>query len=371
MIPMLDLKPQYASLRAAMDDAILAVLRSGQYLDGPHVAAFEQSLAAYHDVAHAVAVASGSDALYLALRALDVGPGDEVITAPFADAAASQAIALTGARPVFADIDPVTYNLDPAEVERKLTPRTKALLPTHLFGQPADMSALSAIARDHGLALVEDATQAFGATLDGRKVGTFGQVAAFSFAPATPLGAYGDGGACITDDPELAARLAALRNHGAWTPAHQDVVGIRSRFDEIQAAALCVKLPHVDAWNACRRELARRYDDLLQDVRGVMTPEVLSGAVPVYSRYVIRLKDRDGLREGLSVRGVLAEVDFPVPQHLQRVHEGLDYRTGDFPIAERASRETLSLPIFPELALMQQQAVVEALRQAIDDGIPL
>ena len=370
MIPMLDLKPQYASLRAAMDDAILAVLRSGQYLDGPHVAAFEQSLAAYHDVAHAVAVASGSDALYLALRALDVGPGDEVITAPFADAAASQAIALTGARPVFADIDPVTYNLDPAEVERKLTSRTKALLPTHLFGQPADMSALSAIARDHGLALVEDATQAFGATLDGRKVGTFGQVAAFSFAPATPLGAYGDGGACITDDPELAARLAALSDHGAWTPAHQDVLGIRSRFDELQAAALCVKLPHVDDWNEARRELARRYDDLLKDVRGVMTPEVLSGAVPVYARYVIRLKDRDGIQEGLKVRGIESQVYCPLPLHLQKAYEALGHGSGAFPISERASREVLSLPLYSEFTLELQRQVVDALREAVEDGIP-
>lgn len=371
MIPMIDHLAQYAALQPAVDEAIQAVLRAGTYLDGPQGAAFERELAAYVGVGHAVGVASGADALYLALRAVGVTEGDEVLTVPFAGPAASQAIARTGARPVFVDIDPVTYNMDPSEVEGKLTARTRAILPTHLFGQPADMVPLAEIAHRHGLALVEDATQAFGAVLDGRKVGTFGQVAAFSFDPAAILGAYGDGGACVTDDPELAQRLVALRDHGAVGPAQYDALGIRSRLDELQAAVLRVKLPHVDSWITARRALARGYAACLQDVRGVMLPEVLSGAEPVYQRYTIRLKDRDGVREGLSVRGVASEVHVPVPQHLQQVHEGLGYRTGDFPIAERAARETLSLPIFPELGAERQQAVAEALRQAVDDGIPV
>lgn len=370
MIPILDLKPQYQSLQPQMDEAILAAVRSGQYINGPNVKAFEKELAEYLGVPHAVGLNSGTDALHLALRALDIGPGDEVITVPFTFVATTEAIGIVGATPVFVDIDPVTYNMDPVEIEAKITPRTKAIIPVHLYGQPADMEAIMAIAEKHQLHVIEDCAQAIGATLNGQKVGTFGTIGCFSFFPSKNLGAYGDGGAAVTRDPELAARLVALRGHGGRVKYHHEELGVNSRLDEIQAAVLRVKLPHLEAWNAARREVAKRYNELLKDIRGVVTPEELTGTVPVYHQYTIRVKDRDGIQEGMKARGVQTMVYYPVPLHLQKVHDHLGYQSGDFPISERAAREVLSLPIYPELTLEQQQQVADALRQAVEDGIP-
>ncbi len=371
MIPILDLKPQYASLQPQMDEAILAAVRGGQYINGPNVKAFEKELASALGSKHAIGLNSGTDALHLALRALDIGPGDEVITVPFTFVATTEAIGIVGATPVFVDIDPVTYNMDPQEVEAKITPRTKAILPVHLYGQPADMDALMAIAKRHGLPVVEDCAQAIGATIHGKRIGTIGAVGCFSFFPSKNLGAYGDGGACVTDDPELAARITALRGHGGRVKYYHEELGINSRLDEIQAAVLRVKLPHLDRWNEARREVAKRYNALLKDIPGVMTPEELSGTVPVYHQYTIRIKDRDGIHEGLKARGVQSMVYYPVPLHLQKVHDDLGHQSGDFPISERAAREVLSLPIFPELTMEQQREVAEALRQAVEDGIPV
>jgi len=371
MIPILDLKPQYASLQPQMDEAILAAVRSGQYINGPNVKAFEKELAAYVGAKHAIGLNSGTDALHLALRALDIGPGDEVITVPFTFVATTEAIGIVGATPVFVDIDPVTYNMDPMEVEAKITPRTKAILPVHLYGQPADMDTLMAIAAKHGLHVIEDCAQAIGATLNGKQVGTFGTVGCFSFFPSKNLGAYGDGGACVTDDPELAARITALRGHGGRVKYHHEELGVNSRLDEVQAAVLRVKLPHLDSWNEARREVARRYNELLKEIPGVVTPEELSGTVPVYHQYTIRLRDRDGVQESLKVQGVQSMVYYPVPLHLQKVHDKLGCQSGDFPISERAAREVLSLPIFPEITLEQQQSVADALRRAVEDGIPV
>ncbi|MNX33692.1 dTDP-3-amino-3,6-dideoxy-alpha-D-galactopyranose transaminase [compost metagenome] len=371
MIPILDLKPQYESLQAQMDEAILAAVRSGQYINGPNVKAFEKELADYLGSKHAIGLNSGTDALHLALRALDIGPGDEVITVPFTFVATTEAIGIVGAKPVFVDIDPVTYNMDPAEVEAKITPRTKAIMPVHLYGQPADMEALMAIAKKHNLYVIEDCAQAIGATINGKRVGTIGTIGCFSFFPSKNLGAYGDGGACTTDDPELAARITALRGHGGRVKYHHEELGVNSRLDEVQAAVLRVKLPHLDQWNAARREVAKRYNELLKDIPGVMLPEELSGTLPVYHQYTIRLKDRDGIQESLKNRGIQTMVYYPVPLHLQKVHDYLDCESGDFPISERAAREVLSLPIFPELTLEQQQEVAEALRRSVEDGIPV
>ncbi|MNS70021.1 dTDP-3-amino-3,6-dideoxy-alpha-D-galactopyranose transaminase [compost metagenome] len=369
MIPILDLKPQYDSLQAQMDEAILAAIRSGQYINGPNVKAFEKELAAYMSVPHAVGLNSGTDALHLALRALDIGQGDEVITVAFTFVATTEAIGIVGAKPVFVEIDPETYNMDPAKLEAAITPRTKAIMPVHLYGQPADMDAIMAIAKKHGLHVIEDCAQAIGATYNGKMVGTIGTIGCFSFFPSKNLGAYGDGGAAVTNDAELAARLVALRGHGGRVKYHHEELGVNSRLDEVQAAILRVKLPHLDSWNAARREVAKRYNELLKDVPGVVTPKELGGTVPVYHQYTIRVPERDRVQKELQAKGVQTMVYYPVPLHLQKVHDYLGQGMGDFPITEVRTQEVLSLPIFPELTLEQQKQVVEALKQVVESGV--
>ncbi len=367
MIPILDLKPQYESLQAQMDEAILVAVRSGQYINGPNVKAFEKELASYLDVAQAVGMNSGTDALHLALRALKIGAGDEVITVPFTFVATTEAIGIVGATPVFVDIDPVTYNMDPALVEAAITPKTKAIMPVHLYGQPVDMAAITEIAEKHGLSVIEDCAQSIGSTYRGKKTGTIGHVGCFSFFPSKNLGCYGDGGALVSNDPAIADRARMLRAHGGAIKYHHTELGVNSRLDELQAAVLRVKLPHLDQWNEARRQVAKRYNALIAEARipGVVTPDELEGTVPVYHQYTIRVKERDRVQKALAELGVQTMVYYPIPLDQQEVHAYMGHKKGDFPVSDRAAAEVLSLPIFPELTEAQQREVVSALAKAV------
>lgn len=367
MIPILDLKPQYESLQAKMDEAILAAVRSGQYINGPNVKAFETELASYLEVQHAVGMNSGTDALHLALRALKIGEGDEVITVPFTFVATTEAIGIVGATPVFVDIDPVTYNMDVAQLEAKITSKTKAIMPVHLYGQPADMGPLMEIAEKHNLWVIEDCAQSIGSSYQGKKTGTIGHIGCFSFFPSKNLGAYGDGGALVTNDKELADRARMLRAHGGAIKYHHTELGVNSRLDEVQAAVLRVKLPNLESWNEGRRTVAKRYNELIAAAQlpGVLTPEELSGTVPVYHQYTIRVKDRDAVQKRMNELGVQTMVYYPIPLDQQEVHTYMGHQKGDFPVSDRAAAEVLSLPIFPELSLEQQKQVVDALKQAV------
>ena len=349
-VPMLDLKKELAAIKEEMVREVSEVIESGQYILGQKVARFEELSAAWLGVRHAIGVASGTDALLLPLKALGVGPGDEVITTPFTFFATAEVIIYLGARPVFADIDPETFNIDPAKVEEKITGRTKALLPVHLFGHPARMDLIMEMARRHGLEVVEDCAQSFGTSLGGKKTGSFGDAGAFSFYPSKNLGAYGDGGLVATDSDETAARIRLLRNHGLAGRYIHESIGFNSRLDEIQAAVLLVKLKRVGEQNAKRRLKAALYDKFFS-AAGVKCPP--SGAdvsaLPVYHQYTIRHPHRDAVMERLRAEGVSSMVYYPVPLHLQPAMRFMGYKEGDFPCAEAASREVLSLPIYPEL----------------------
>jgi dTDP-4-amino-4,6-dideoxygalactose transaminase len=364
MIPILDLRAQYEALAAQLQAAVAETMAGGQFILGPQVKKLEADIAAYCGTAHAVGVNSGTDALYLALRALGIGPGDEVITAPFTFIATTETIAAVGATPVFVDIDPVTFNLDVTQIEAQISPRTRALMPVHLFGQPCDMEPLTAIARNHGLRVIEDCAQAIGATYGGQKVGSFGDVGCLSFFPTKNLGCYGDGGMAVTSDPEIARRIDILRRHGGAKKYHHTELGVNSRLDEMQAAILNVKFPHLDRWNAERAERASVYNRLLKD-SAVVVPGELADTGCVYHQYTVRVGERDRVQAALKEAGVASMVYYPIPLHLQAVHANLGYRPGDFPVAEQAAREVLSLPMFPELTLEQQERVVAALLAAL------
>jgi dTDP-4-amino-4,6-dideoxygalactose transaminase len=365
MIPALDLTRQYQEHKLEIAEAIFGVLESGKYINGPRVAAFEAAMAQYVGTAHAVALNSGTDALYLALRALDIGPDDEVVTTAFTFAATSEAIAATGAKPVFVDIDPMTFNLDPDGIESALTTRTKAILPVHLYGLPADMTQILEIADRHGLEIIEDCAQAIGAEVDGRRVGSLGTIGCFSFFPTKNLGAYGDGGMITTNDHAVAQRVRKLRAHGAVTKYYHEEVGVNSRLDEIQAAILLAKLRHIESWIERRRRLAARYDRFLRILWDIQSPTVPQGVRHVYHQYTIRVwSGRDALREFLGNRGIQSTVYYPTPLHLQPVHAQLGLRFGTYPEAERATLEVLSLPLFPEMRDDEVRAVADALREA-------
>lgn len=358
MIPMLDLIPQHAALEAEIWGRIREVFASGRFILGPQVAAFEQEAAAYHGLPFAIGVASGTDALHLALRACGVGVGDEVITTPFTFIASAEAISFTGARPVFVDIDPETYAIDPGQVEARITPRTKALLPVHLFGCPVDLDRLLEAAKRHRLRLIEDCAQAFGAIWKGRRVGSAGDAGCFSFYPSKNLGGCGDGGMVVTADPEIAESILRLRNHGSRGGYLHDAVGFNSRLDEIQAAILRVKLPRVDDWNAMRREKAVRYRKSLQGL-DMGLPDLREGHV--FHQFTIRTSRRERVRSTLEAAGVSSVVYYPVPLHLQEAYRHLGYRRGDFPESERAASEVLSLPIYPDL----EDAVIDRICKVI------
>ena len=363
MIPILDLTEQYRTLKSEIDRAVTEVFESGHYINGPNVKALEDEIAAYAGTQFAVGLNSGTDALHLALRALDIGPGDEVITTPFTFVATTEAIGIVGATPVFIDIHPGTFNIDPALIEAAITPRTKAILPIHLYGHPAPMYDILAIAKKHGLAVVEDCAQAIGASIDGKRVGSFGDIGAFSFFPSKNLGAYGDGGMVTTDRKDLADRMRSLRAHGGRVKYHHEELGVNSRLDEVQAAILRVKLPHLDAWIERRRQNAAWYT---QNFAGlVQTPLETPGTLHVYHQYTVRVENRDRVQKQLTDAGIQTMVYYPVPLHLQEVHQNLGLKAGTFPHSERAAREVLSLPMFPELHAEQRAAVREALQQTL------
>lgn len=373
MIPLCDLRQQYLSLKDEIDEAMQRVAEEGQYILGPNVQALEREIAAYCGCRFAVGVASGTDALHLALRALEIGPGDEVITTPFTFIATTEAISMVGAVPVFVDINPRTFNLDASRIEAAITPRTKALLPVHLYGQPCDLQAITALAEKHRLLLIEDCAQALGASYRGQRVGTFGAAGCLSFFPSKNLGGFGDGGMVVTNDQRVYARVEMLRRHGGKVKYHHTELGLNSRLDELQAAVLRVKFRSLDAWNQQRRDCAARYNDLLAGLPAVVRPgEVNSGGqvlpartgtpnellTAVYHQYTILTEHRDALASHLQARKIGCCVYYPVPLHLQEVNASLGYREGDLPVAERAARQCLSLPIYPGLNEAQQEEVV-------------
>lgn len=364
-IPMVDLKAEYALLKDELAPAVLAALASAQYIGGPNVRAFEQEVAAYCGVKHAIACASGTDALMLALRACDIGPGDEVITTPFTFVATASAISMCGARPVFVDIDPLTYNIDPACIEAAITPRTRAVLPVHLYGQPADLAPIAELCRRYGLRLIEDAAQSFGAEYGGRKCGAWGDLGCFSFYPSKNLGAFGDGGMVITDDDALAEKTRLLANHGSRVRYHHDVLGYNSRLDELQAAILRVKLKRVDAFNNARRRIAQSYNRHLAG-SGVQTPVEDGKGRHVYHQYTVQSDRRDAIQAALATAGIASAIYYPIPLHRQALYADA-CRGLQLPVAQSAAARVLSLPISPlmtEAQIEQVCAVVRAAQQA-------
>jgi dTDP-4-amino-4,6-dideoxygalactose transaminase len=365
-VPLLDLKQQHAALREELRAAVNRVLDSQQFILGEDVRQLEAELARYADVRHAVGCGSGSDALLLALLALDIGDGDEVITTPFTFFATAGAITRTGARPRFVDIEPRTYNIDTARIEEAITETTRAIMPVHLYGQCAGMDEILRIAERHKLAIIEDAAQAIGALDRERLAGSIGAIGCFSFYPTKNLGAAGEAGLLTTNDDKLAERLRRLRVHGGATEYHHEEVGFNSRLDTLQAAILRVKLPHLDSWSQRRRDHADTYTRLLTDAglsEVVTAPFVRPDARHIFHQYVIRVpaERRDALIEHLKQNGVGTKIYYPVPLHLQECFRYLGYTEGDFPESERAARETLALPMFPELTSEQQQYVVETI----------
>jgi dTDP-4-amino-4,6-dideoxygalactose transaminase len=356
----LDLKAAYTELQPEIDAAIKRVLDSGWYILGEEVDGFEQEYAAYCEAKHCVGVANGLDALHLTLLALGVGAGDEVIVPSNTYIATWLAVSQCGATPIPVEPDAATYNIDPASIEAAITPRTKVILPVHLYGQPADMDPILAIARQHGLKVLEDGAQAHGARYKGKRLGAHGDVVAWSFYPGKNLGAFGDGGAITTDDAEIAERIRVLRNYGSRVKYVNDVRGFNSRLDPIQAAALCVKLKVLDAWNARRAELASRYQTALANT-ALTLPFVPEWAEPSWHLFVVRSKIRDQLQPQLSQVGIGTLIHYPIPPHLQSAYAELGYRGGDFPVAEAIHREVLSLPIGPHLQDNDVDAVVEAM----------
>lgn len=366
-IPLLDLKAQYAAIGGEIDAAVRRVFESQQFILGPDVAALEEEVAAYCGARHAIGCGSGTDALLLALRALDIGPGDEVLTTPFTFFATAGAIANAGARPVFADIDPRTFNLDPAQAREVLErrPRVRAILPVHLYGLCADMDPLLETARRRGIAVIEDAAQAIGAEYRGRRAGSMGAIGCFSFFPTKNLGGAGEGGILTTGDDSLAGRLRALRVHGSRTRYFHDEVGTNSRLDTLQAAVLRVKLRHLEEWTARRIALADLYRTTLRRLgTPILTPELPAyPARHVFHQFVIRAPQRDRLREFLLSHGIGAEIYYPLPLHRQKCFDGLGYPEGAFPESERAAREVLALPVYPELSSADIAEVCETIHR--------
>ena len=351
-IPMVDLAAQHRRLASSLDAAMRRVVETTQFIRGEDCVLFEGEFAAYCGAAEACGVANGTDAITLALKACGVGPGDEVVTVAATFIGTAEAILLNGARPVFVDIDPRSFTMDPARVEAAITPRTKAILPVHLYGHPADIEAIAAVAARHGLPVIEDAAQAHGATLRGRKVGSMGALACFSFYPAKNLGAYGDGGMVTSNDPALLARVRQLANHGAGAHKYDNVVaGTNSRLDTLQAAVLRVKLRHLDEWNQEREERVRAYAAALAGVPGLVLPEAAAGARSAWHLYTVRATDRDGLQAQLRDQGVATAIHYPRPLHLQPALGDARGKEGDLPVSEALCREALSLPLYPELPL--------------------
>ncbi|MBD2137066.1 DegT/DnrJ/EryC1/StrS family aminotransferase [Anabaena sp. FACHB-1237] len=371
-VPAFDIKQQYANIEAEISTAVLEVLASGRYIGGPAVTDFERQFADYHGVPECVACNSGTDALYLALRALNIGAGDEVITTPFSFFATTEVITAVGAKPVFVDIDATTFNLDVEKVTAAINHQTKVIIPVHLFGLPVDMTALMEIAQANNLAVIEDCAQATGATWAGQKVGSIGHVGCFSFYPTKNLGGCGDGGAITTNDPAIATQLRILREHGSKTRYIHEEIGVNSRLDAIQATILQIKLRYLDLWNSKRQQIANYYYQHLSQIANIIVPQELPSGVGVWNQYTIRItgenrngagdKYRDWVKNQLQEQGVNTMLYYPLPLHLQPVYRYLHYKPGQLPIAEKACQEVLSLPMFPELTQEQQDQVIETLK---------
>lgn len=370
MVPLFDLTRQYQALKTEIDAAVLGLLGSGQYVLGPAVEEFEALAARELGVKHAVGVANGTDALQIALRALGLEPGDEVITTPFSFYSAAEVVADLGATPVFVDIEPDSFNIAPVKVEAAITPKTRALIPVHLFGHPAPMDELNAIAAKHNLSVVEDSAQGWGSSWHGKMVGSLADAGTFSFFPSKNLGAYGEGGLISTDNDDVAAKARNLRVHGQSRRYYYDEIGYNSRLHALQAAILSVKLPHARDWNRARRHHAAHYAQLLEGTPFVL-PTEREGACHVYHQYTLRVPetlDRDKISQYLTERGIGCAIYYPHPLHLQPVFEGLGYKEGQLPVSEAACREVLSLPIFPELTDDEVEEVGQALKAALHTG---
>jgi dTDP-4-amino-4,6-dideoxygalactose transaminase len=368
-VPFLDLKSQHAVLRDEINGAIQEVIDSGAFAGGPFVARFEADFAAYCNCPHAVGVGSGTEALWLALLALGVGPGDEVITVPNTFVATAEAITYCGARPVFVDVDELTYTMDPTGLEEAITSRTKAIIPVHLFGQPADMDTILEIARKYGLFVVEDACQAHGAEYKGQNAGTLADAACFSFYPGKNLGAFGEAGAVVTNNTELQEKIRILLDHGQVRKYYHTMVGWNCRMDGIQAAILRIKLRHLERGNELRRSHAAYYDRALEGIDEVVTPVRAACVRHIYHIYAIRVRDRDEVMRFLAEKGIGCGIHYPVPIHLQQAYRGLGYEPGALPTAERCAKEFISLPMFPELTLAQVEMVVQGVKEAVAVGV--
>ncbi|MBN8635343.1 MAG: DegT/DnrJ/EryC1/StrS family aminotransferase [Anaerolineae bacterium] len=361
-IPLVDLKAQYAAIKPEIDAALARVIANTSFIGGAEVTNFEAAFAQFQRTKRAVGIANGTSALYLVLRALGIGAGDEVITTPHTFIATVEPIAQSGATPVFVDIDPATYNINPALIEAAITPRTKAIMPVHLYGQLAPMDAIMEIARKHNLYVIEDAAQAHGAELHGLRAGAWGHAACFSFYPGKNLGAYGDAGAVCTNDEALATMIAKLKDHGRMSKYEHDELGYGERLDGLQAAILGAKLPHLESWNAARRQHAAYYTQALAGVAGVQTPQVMADSQHVFHIYCVRVQgDRDAILAELNQRGIGAGVHYPVPLHLQPAMRGYGGKPGAFPQAEAAAQSIISLPIYPEMTTDHLSQVVEEL----------
>lgn len=369
-VPPLDLTRQYATIERDVSTAVMQVLASGQYINGPIVQSFSEQFGQYVGSEECVVCNSGTDALYLALRALNIGPGDQVITSPFTFIATAEAISAVGATPVFIDIELETFNLDPSAIAAAVTPHTKAIMPVHIFGQPIDMDAVMAVAQQHDLPVIEDCAQATGARWQEKKVGSIGRVGCFSFFPTKNLGGCGDGGALTTDDPDIAATARLLRDHGSKVRYQHEAIGINSRLDAVQAAILQIKLQYLEQWNTQRQAVARRYQQLLSPIAGVRPPIAPALGHSVWNQYTVLIEgataqQRDRLRAQMQEQGVSTMVYYPVPLHRQPVYKSLGYQPGSLPHTEQAANQVLALPMFPELTDEQQDQVVYALKDAL------
>ena len=376
-IPPVDLTRQYKQISEEANLAVLEVLNSGSYIGGKTVATFEEKFAEYTGTRECVSCNSGTDALYLALRALEIGEGDEVITSPFTFFATAEVITRVGAKPVFIDIDLDTFNLDVKDIERAITPKTKAIIPVHLFGQPADMTAIMAIAEKHNLTVIEDCAQATGASWANRRVGSIGHIGCFSFFPTKNLGACGDGGAVTTNDPAIAKQMRILKEHGSPERYRHDFIGINSRIDGVQAAILTIKLRYLDFWNEQRAKAASYYQELLNSVGTIKLPQAIVGGNSVWNQFTICVNDssdssssktrRDEVRECLLRQEIISMIYYPIPLQLQPVYQNLGYKKGQLPVVEQAAREVLSLPMFPGISEAEQEKVAYALKDCLLD----
>jgi UDP-2-acetamido-2-deoxy-ribo-hexuluronate aminotransferase len=359
IVPMIDLKRQFQEIKEEIFQVMTEIFGSGQYILGPRVSEFEKKIADYHGVSEAVGVASGTDAIHLSINAFGIGEGDEVITTPFTFFATVEAILYSGAMPVFVDVDSETFNIDTNQIETKITDKTKAILPVHLFGQMADMQEISKLAKKYGLKVIEDCAQSFGANLNGKKAGSFGDTGCFSFYPSKNLGGYGDGGIITINDSMIADKVRKLRNHGSRSSYIHEDIGFNSRLDEIQAGVLLVKFKYIDKYNLARRQKAALYTELLSDK--VKCPVEKKGAYHVFYQYTIRNDKRDEIKKRLRDKGISSVVYYPVPLHLQEALRFLGYKEGNFPVAEKSAKEVLSLPIYPEL----EESVIEKIAEII------